>query len=104
MRAKQGMPEEQIRRENNQIFVDHKSTLGKRRAIAGIEKVLMGVRAGGFRKIRVGPHLADRTRGLPGLIPPDAALDIPVWLVEVVAPDCTAGRRVNWHASFGDSV
>lgn len=78
-----GIPEDRIRRENDQILIDHISTLGKRQAIAGIEKALMGMRAGGFRKIRVGPHLAYRDRGLPGLIPPDAVLNISVWLREV---------------------
>ena len=78
-----GIPEDRIRRENDQILIDHISTLGKRQAIAGIEKALMGMRAGGFRKIRVGPHLAYRDRGLPGLIPPDAVLNISVRLREV---------------------
>ncbi len=43
----------------------------------------MGMRVGGFRKVRVSPHLAYRDRGLPGLIPPDAVLNISVWLREV---------------------
>ncbi len=43
----------------------------------------MGMRVGGFRKVRVSPHLAYRDRGLPGLIPPDAVLNISVWLRDV---------------------
>ncbi|NNE82974.1 MAG: FKBP-type peptidyl-prolyl cis-trans isomerase [Alphaproteobacteria bacterium] len=78
-----GIPDELIRRESGHIFVDHVSTLGKRHAIAGIEKALIGMRAGGFRKLRVGPHLAYRDRGVPGLIPPDAVLNINVWLREI---------------------
>ncbi|MCZ6591051.1 MAG: FKBP-type peptidyl-prolyl cis-trans isomerase [Alphaproteobacteria bacterium] len=78
-----GIPDDRIRRENDQVLIDHISTLGKRHAIAGIEKALMGMRAGGFRKIRVGPHLAYRDRGLPGLIPPDAVLNVSVWLREI---------------------
>ena len=81
--ADRGIPEELIRRENGQIFIDHISTLGKRHAIAGIEKALIGMRAGGFRKIRVSLHLAYRDRGVPGLIPPDAVLSICVWLREI---------------------
>ena len=81
--AKQGMPDERIRRENGQIFIDHVSTLGKRQAIAGIEKALTGMRVGGFRKVRVSPHLAYRDRGIPGLIPPDAVLNVSVWLREI---------------------
>ncbi len=90
--AKRGIADERIRRENDQIFVDHISTLGKRQAIAGIEKALLGMRAGGFRKVRVSPHLAYRDRGLPGLVPPDAVLNVSVWLREVVAPKNTVAR------------
>ncbi len=87
--AKRGIADERIRRENDQIFVDHISTLGERQAIAGIEKALLGMRVGGFRKVRVSPHLAYGGRGLPGLIPPAAVLNISVWLREFVAPKAT---------------
>jgi hypothetical protein len=87
IQSEQGISDDRIRRDGDQVLIDHISTLGKRTAIAGIEKALLGMRAGGFRKIRVGPHLAYRERGLPGLIPPDAVLNISVWLREIVAPD-----------------
>ena len=90
--ARQGIADDRIRRENDQVLIDHISTLGKRQAIAGIEKALLGMRVGGFRKVRVSPHLAYRDRGLPGLIPPDAVLNISVWLREVVAANDTGGR------------
>ncbi len=82
--AERGVPEDMIRHENDQVFIDHISTLGKRQAIAGIEKALFGMRVGGFRKVRVGPHLAYGSRGLGDLIPPDAVLNISVWLREIV--------------------
>ena len=78
-----GIPDDLIRREDGHIFVDHVSTLGKRQTIAGIEKTLIGMRTGGFRKLRVSPHLAFRDRGVPGLIPPDAVLNISVWIREI---------------------
>ena len=90
--AKQGIPEEWIRREDDQILIDHRSTLGKRQAIAGIEKALLGMWVGGFRKVRISPHLAYGDRGLPGLIPPDAVLNISVWLREIVAPSGVVER------------
>ncbi len=90
--AKLGVPNERIRRENDHIFIDYISTLGKRQVIAGIEKALLGMRVGGFRKVRVGPHLAYGDRGLPGLIPPDAVLNIHVWLREVVTPSNAVER------------
>ena len=79
------IPEDRIRHENGLILIDHISTLGKRQAMAGIEKTLIGMRAGGFRKIRIGPHLAYGSRGVPGLIPADAALNVSVWLREIIA-------------------
>jgi FKBP-type peptidyl-prolyl cis-trans isomerase (trigger factor) len=81
--AERGIADDRIRRDGDQLLVDHISTLGKRQAIAGIEKALMGMRAGGFRKVRVSPHLAYRDHGVPGLIPPDAVLDVSIWLREI---------------------
>lgn len=81
--AERGIPEDRIRQEQDQLLIDHISVLGKRQVIAGIEKALFGMRAGGFRRIRVSPHLAYRDRGLPGLVPPDAVLNISVWLREI---------------------
>ncbi len=78
-----GIPGDRIRHDGDQILVDHISTLGKREVIAGIEKALMGMRVGGFRKVRVSPHLAYRDRGVPGLIPADAVLDVSIWLREI---------------------
>ena len=69
----QGIPPDQLRQEENQILIEHMTTLDKRQAMAGIEKTLVGMRAGGFRKVRVSPHLAYGSRGIPGLIPSDAA-------------------------------
>ncbi len=48
-------------------LVDRTIVLGSRQAIAGIEQALIGVKAGGYRKVRISPHLAYRM---------EAALDI----------------------------
>jgi FKBP-type peptidyl-prolyl cis-trans isomerase len=79
----QHLPPEMKRREGGRIFIDHRMVLGKRRAIPGIERTLMGMRPGGYRKVRVSPHLAYRDKGLLGLIPADAVLVIEIWLREV---------------------
>jgi FKBP-type peptidyl-prolyl cis-trans isomerase len=44
----------------------------------------MGVKAGGYRKVRVSPHLAYRDKGIPDLIPSDAVLICEVWLRNIV--------------------
>ncbi len=60
--------------------IDHVTILGKRQVMAGIEKALYGMRAGGYREIVVAPHLAYRDAGLPGLIPPRALFRVRLWL------------------------
>jgi FKBP-type peptidyl-prolyl cis-trans isomerase len=64
--------------------VNHQATLGKRQTIAGIEHSLVGMKPGGYRKVRVSPHLAYRDQGLTDLIPPNAVLIIELWLREWV--------------------
>ena len=54
--------------------VDHTIVLGRRQAIAGVEHALVGMKVGGYRKVRVSPYLAYRDKGIPDLIPPDAVL------------------------------
>ena len=64
-------------------LIDHVTELGKRRAIAGIEKSLYGMKAGGFREVLVSPHLAYREQGIPGLIPENAMLRIQLWVRDI---------------------
>ena len=79
----QHVPEHMVRTEAGEKRVDHTVTLGKREVIAGIERSLMRMKAGGYRKVRVSPHLAYREKGLPGLIPENAVLEIAIWLREI---------------------
>jgi uncharacterized protein len=78
-----GLPAEMIRRKGDQTFIDHRVTLGRRQVIPGIERALVGMKPGGYRKVRIGPHLAYRDKGVPGLIPADAVLVIQIWLRDV---------------------
>jgi FKBP-type peptidyl-prolyl cis-trans isomerase len=57
--------------------------LGTRRVIAGVEKALIGMRSGGYRKVRVSPHLAYGARGVEGSIPANAVLFVSLWLLEI---------------------
>ena len=66
------------------IFVDHKTWLGSRQTMAGVEHALMGMKVGGYRKVRISPHLAYRDKGIPDLIPPDAVLICDIWLRDIV--------------------
>jgi len=81
--AKQ-LPKEMSRVVDGVTFIDHTIVLGQRQAIAGIEHALVGMNAGGYRKVRISPHLAYRDKGIPDLIPADAVLVVEIWLREIV--------------------
>ena len=83
-RQAQYLPDKMIRNEDGQRFVDREITLGRRQAIAGVEHLLIGMKAGGYRKVRVSPHLAYREQGLADLIPPDAVLIVELWMRELI--------------------
>jgi len=74
------LPKDMVRVEAGVTFVDHTIVLGRRRAIAGVEHAVMGMKAGGYRKVRMSPHLAYRDTGVPELIPSNAVLVVEIWL------------------------
>jgi len=79
------LPPEMIRHVDGRPLVDHKTTLGRRQTMAGVEYSLYGMRPGGYRKIRVSPHLAYRDEGLGELIAPNAVLIVEIWLREIIS-------------------
>jgi FKBP-type peptidyl-prolyl cis-trans isomerase len=79
------LPKNMIRVEGDVTFVDHKTLLGSRQTMAGVEHTLLGMKVGGYRKVRVSPHLAYRGKGIPDLIPPDAVLICEVWLRDIMS-------------------
>ena len=81
----QHVPKQRIGTVAGEKFLDHTAVLGKREVIPGVERSLMDMKAGGYRKVRVSPHLAYRDKGLPGMIPQNAVLEIEIWLREITA-------------------
>jgi FKBP-type peptidyl-prolyl cis-trans isomerase len=79
------LPKEMFRVEGGITFIDHKTLLGSRQTIAGVEHALMGMKVGGYRKVRISPHLAYRDKGIPDLIPSDAVLICDIWLRDIVS-------------------
>ena len=79
------LPSRMIRPVDGYAFVDHSTRLGSRDTMAGVEYALMGMKPGGYRKVRLSPHLAYRDAGLADLIPANAVLIVELWLREVVA-------------------
>lgn len=45
----------------------------------------MGMKVGGYRKVRVSPHLAYRDKDIPNLIPPDTVLICEIWLRDIMS-------------------
>jgi FKBP-type peptidyl-prolyl cis-trans isomerase 2 len=79
-RQAEHVPAKMVRTVDGDRFVDHRITLGSREAMAGVEYSLIGMKKGGYRKVRVSPHLAFRDKGLPDLVPPNAVLVVELWL------------------------
>ena len=66
-------------------MIDRTIVLGRREAVPGVEHALLGMKVGGYRKVRISPHLAYRDKGIPDLIPPNAVLICDVWLRDSVS-------------------
>ena len=79
------LPKEMIRVVDGVTLIDRTIVLGCREAMAGVEHALMGMKVGGYRKVRISPHLAYRDQGIPDLIPPDAVLICEIWLRDIVS-------------------
>lgn len=79
------LPKEMIRVVDGETLIDRTIVLGCREAMAGVEHALMGMKVGGYRKVRISPHLAYRDHGIPDLIPPDAVLICEIWLRDIVS-------------------
>lgn len=78
------LSESMLRVEGGVTLVDHTIVLGRRQVIGGLEFALMGMKVGGYRKVRIGPHLAYREKGIPDLIPPHAVLVVELWLRMII--------------------
>jgi FKBP-type peptidyl-prolyl cis-trans isomerase len=76
------------------IQTDYVTTVvvGRRTLIPGIEYSLVGMRVGGSRRVQISPHLAYGEVGIPGRIPPRAALryDIEVLAAQPEMPESEA--------------
>ena len=57
--------------------------VGERNTIAGLSHGVEGMCVGGRRRLRFGPHLAYRDRGVPAVVPPNAKLTFDVELLAI---------------------
>ncbi len=77
------IPDEYKRTVDGFVYIDHRIRLGYRECIAGLETGLFGMQVGGYRRLRIAPHLAYREKGIEGLIPPNALLEVDVYVREI---------------------
>ena len=64
-------------------LINFNTCLGRRDVLRGIEYSLYGMREGGYRKVKVSPQLAYKMKGIPGKIPPNAAIIFEIWLRKI---------------------
>ena len=83
-RQVESVPSEKVRIQDGVALIDRMITLGRREVMAGVEHALLAMKVGGYRKVRISPHLAYREKGIPGLVPPDAVLVAEIWLRAVM--------------------
>ncbi len=83
-RQAEHVPKDMVRVRDGVTVIDHQTVLGRRQAIAGVEQALLGMKVGGYWKVRMGPQLAYRGTGIPGLIPPHAVLVVEIRLREIL--------------------
>lgn len=86
------LPTDRLRVSEGITLVDHATVLGTRQCIAGVEHALRGMKVGGYRKVRISPHLAYRDKGVPDFIRPNAVLIVELWLRAIVARDVVERR------------
>ena len=65
---------------------EHTFVLGARHVIAAVEYGAEGMRVGGRRELKAGPHLCYSDAGVPGKIPADAVLRLTIELLSCEQP------------------
>ena len=53
--------------------------------MAGVEHALLSMKVGGYRKVRVSPHLVYGDKGISDAVPADAVLICEIWLREILS-------------------
>jgi hypothetical protein len=73
-------PKEMITSDDKGELINFVCVLGKRQAFAAVEYTLVGMKVGGYRRVKAKPHLAYREAGVPGVVPKNAVLTFEIWL------------------------
>mgnify|MGYP003834146015 CR=1 FL=1 len=76
------LPPQHLKIDERSGLIDFVCRIGQREHIPGVEYSLIGMKVGGYRKVKVSPHLAYRETGILGIIPENAVLIIELWAKE----------------------
>jgi FKBP-type peptidyl-prolyl cis-trans isomerase len=71
---------EMITSDDKGELINFVCTIGKRESFAAVEYSLIGMKVGGYRKVKAKPHLGYREAGVPGVVPKNAMLTLEIWL------------------------
>jgi hypothetical protein len=76
-------PEHLTSRDDRGILFNFVCQIGKRDVFPAVEKALLGMKVGGYRKVKSPPQLAYGIAGVPNKVPKDAIVVFEIWLREV---------------------
>jgi len=80
------LPRPYLSRQPGDGFVEYCARVNRCCMLPGLFYALQGMRIGGYRKVVISPHLAYGDKGVPGEIPPNAALTVEIRVLEEVVP------------------
>ena len=64
-------------------FINFSMFFDLHNTVKSVAYSLYGMREGGYRKVKVSPHLAFGIKGIPGVVPPQATVIFEIWLRNV---------------------
>jgi hypothetical protein len=69
---------EQDTKVNDEGFFVFCAQITRENFAGGYLYAMKGMKVGGYRKVAIGPHLAHRAEGIPGVIPPNAKVIVEI--------------------------
>ena len=72
---------EQNTKVSEELFFVFCARIDRENFAGGYLYAMKGMKVGGYRKVAIGPHLAHREEGIPGVIPPNAKLIVEIRVI-----------------------
>ena len=65
-------------------YLESRMRIDRENLVSGIFYAVQGMKIGGYRKVKIAPHLAYREEGIPGIIPPNAILIAEIKVIQAL--------------------